>query len=89
MPELADTALWGLVVRALAVGLALPVVVPRGVRALATAAVCACLVFLVGRPAAAAFGERLWEDGLATSRRVADLFPAEAVVLVGSELAGL
>jgi hypothetical protein len=67
----------------------LPVAAPRGVRALAAAAVCGCLVFLVARPAAATFGERLWGDGLATSRRVADQFPAEAVVLVGSELAGL
>jgi hypothetical protein len=67
----------------------LPVAAPRGVRALAAAAVCGCLVFLVARPAAATLGERLWDDGLATSRRVADQFPAEAVVLVGSELAGL
>lgn len=68
---------------------ALPVAFPRGVRAVATAAVCGCLLFLVGRPAAATFGEQLWGDGLATSRRVAEQFSADAVVLVGSELAGL
>lgn len=67
----------------------LPAVAPRGLRAVATALVCGGLVFLVGRPAGATFRTPLWEDGLATSRAIAEQFPDGSVVLVGSELAGI
>ena len=53
-----------------------------------TAAVCAVLVTIVGRPTAAIVGKPLWSGAIEQSEQIASLFPPGSVVLVSPELSG-
>ena len=57
-------------------------------RTVATTALGAVLVGLVGGPSLPVLGEPLWENGLDQSADVARLFPENAAVLVSPELVG-
>ena len=57
-------------------------------RLVVTLATGALLVGLVARPSVAVVGQPLWDDALAQTAQVAQQFPARAVVLVGTDLAG-
>lgn len=57
-------------------------------RTVATTALAAILVGLVGAPSASVLGERLWADVIEQSADLAGTFPEDAAVLVGPELAG-
>ena len=57
-------------------------------RVVATTALTAVLVGLVGGPSASVLGEPLWRGGLDQSAEVARIFPEDAAVLVSPELVG-
>ena len=57
-------------------------------RVVATTALTAVLVGLVGGPSASVLGEPLWEGALDESADVARVFPEDAAVLVSPELVG-
>ena len=57
-------------------------------RTVATTALAAVLVGLVGAPSASVLGERLWAGVLDQSAALAGIFPEDAAVLVGPALAG-